>query len=202
MTEFLFNESPKNMPECIGIYAIKGIYNNFHLVGQTCQKMKTRWRQHKSELTKNKHQNPYLQNAFNKHGSNQFVFILLETCEKNKLNEREIYWIARLNSMRGHTGWNLREGGAYGKYSPELRKKVSDGIRNSPKALASRLARAKTYTLICPNGNLTCITNGRKFCRDIGVSPAALWKLMVGKISHCKGWKIPHKNISQGSVPT
>lgn len=194
MNEFNFNECSSKFPTSQGIYAIKGTYNNFHLVGQTQQSLKQRWSQHRQKLRQNKHDNPYLQNSFNKYGENNFMFIFIEECsDPHAINARECFWINHLNSMRGHNGWNLREGGSYGLYGPELRKRVSDGIRNSPLAYASRKARSKTYTIKNPEGYVITFTGMTTFCQMNGLSSAGLWRLLNHKcgVTQHKGWTLP-----------
>lgn len=192
MIEFNFNESSGNFPKCQGIYAIRGKHNNYHLVGQTQQLMKQRWSQHRQKLRQGKHDNSYLQHSFNKHGEDNFSFVLIEECsEPNKFNERECFWIRQLSSMKNKQGWNLRDGGAYGLYVPELRKKVSEGIRNSLLAKASREARSKTYTLKSPRGEIITFTNRSRFCKERGLINACLWRVFNRKVSHHKGWTLP-----------
>jgi len=194
MIEFNFNEKRGCFPNCKGIYAIKGKYNNFYLVGQTLQIIKNRLSQHRQRLRKNNHDNPYLQNSFNKHTENEFCFVFLEECsDPNKIDERECFWIKQLDSMKGKNGWNLREGGAYGLYSKELRKKVSDGIKNSPLAKASREARSKTYTLKSPIGNIITFTNRNRFCKTHKLNNGGIWCLINKKrgITQYKGWTLP-----------
>jgi len=49
---------------------------------------------HFSALRSNRHSNEHLQNAFNKYGEDAFEVRILETCELNKLHEREEYYIS------------------------------------------------------------------------------------------------------------
>lgn len=184
-----------------GIYSIKGLYNNFHLVGQTTRPIAVRCNEHLRDLRSGKHENIYLQNSFNKHSENDFVFVVLEE-EKNLtlLNEKETYWIKTLNSMKGGKGWNLREGGAYGKYGEELRRRVSNGIRNSEKSAQSRRARRKTYTLISPTGEEVTFSGRRAFCDAHKIGGANLHRLLIGESSYIKGWRLPEskrKNVEK-----
>ena len=47
--------------------------------------------------------------AIRKYGKNSFVWEILEECPYNKLNEREIFWIARFDSY--NNGYNSTQGG-------------------------------------------------------------------------------------------
>lgn len=86
----------------IGIYSIRGKYNDFNLVGQTSNKQgfKCRWQRHIRLLKNNKHYNKFIQSAWNKYGDNQFKIVILECCELNDdLNLKEIKWIHHLKSF-------------------------------------------------------------------------------------------------------
>ena len=78
-----------------GIYQIKNLVNGKMYLGQSVD-IRTRWWQHKSQLRLNKHINTYLQNSWNKYGEDNFEFSVIEFCEIDKLDEREIYWINEL----------------------------------------------------------------------------------------------------------
>lgn len=92
----------------VGIYAIKNLKNNKYYVGQSIH-IKRRWIEHKSELNNNRHINRHLQFSWNKYGSKCFKFILLEKCLSKELDEKEKYWIQKLNSYE--YGYNLDLGG-------------------------------------------------------------------------------------------
>ena len=87
---------------------IKNNVNDKSYVGQSIN-IENRWTHHKSELNNNKHINDYLQNAWNKYGEDNFSFIVIEECKESELNEKEIYYINKYNSM--NNGYNLCEGG-------------------------------------------------------------------------------------------
>ena len=61
-----------------GIYKIVNLINEKYYVGSS-NKIERRWRRHLSDLKKNKHVNPKLQNAWNFHGENNFKFQMVET---------------------------------------------------------------------------------------------------------------------------
>lgn len=71
-----------------GIYKIVNKIDEKYYVGRT-NKFDRRWRKHKKMLRKNKHVNDYLQNAWNKHGENNFDFIIVERLNENLLLEIE-----------------------------------------------------------------------------------------------------------------
>jgi group I intron endonuclease len=48
---------------------------------------------HKSRLRNNKHVNKHLQNLWNKYGEDNFEFLILETCEREQVCNREQYYL-------------------------------------------------------------------------------------------------------------
>lgn len=81
----------------IGIYKIENIINGKCYIGQSIN-IKRRWEIHRSELKNNTHYNQYLQKAWNKYGENSFNFSIIEECDHNKLDEREMFWVKEYNS--------------------------------------------------------------------------------------------------------
>lgn len=94
------------MNKICGIYAIKNIINNKVYIGSSINII-IRWRKHKSDLGKNKHDNDHLQSSWNKYGKLNFEFIILEECVEHILLDRESFWIENYKSLNEHTGYNL-----------------------------------------------------------------------------------------------
>lgn len=59
---------------------------------------------------KKKHENNYLQNAWNKYKEASFVFEIIEICNKKSLIKKEKHYIKFLNTLRPN-GYNLSKGG-------------------------------------------------------------------------------------------
>ncbi|MFA6832262.1 MAG: GIY-YIG nuclease family protein [Bacteroidaceae bacterium] len=93
-----------------GIYKIENLINGKLYIGQS-KDIKLRWIGHRHLLKKGTHSNCYLQSACNKYGLKNFKFTILETCDISQLNEKEIYWIKKLNSFVA--GYNLSSGGSF-----------------------------------------------------------------------------------------
>jgi group I intron endonuclease len=78
-----------------GIYVINNKMGLHKYVGQSYNIWR-RWKKHRDLLRKNKHNNPYLQNAWNKYGERNFNLEVVEFCKDYELNDKEQYWIERL----------------------------------------------------------------------------------------------------------
>jgi len=71
-----------------------------------------------------------LNNAIKKYGKSNFKKEILEECSsKEELNEREIYWINKLNSMDTNIGYNIATGGHGGNLGKLVNRKISSTIR-------------------------------------------------------------------------
>jgi group I intron endonuclease len=76
-----------------GVYYILNELNGKCYVGSTADDFITRWNRHKRDLKNDKHDNQHLQNAWNKYGAKNFIFVVLEIVEPLKCLEREQFFI-------------------------------------------------------------------------------------------------------------
>lgn len=90
-----------------GVYLITNTINGKIYVGSSI-KIRNRMNTHVSHMNKNKHDNRYLQNSWNKYGSDNFTFSVIEILTNvEKLIEREQYWIDKLNACDKNVGYNI-----------------------------------------------------------------------------------------------
>ena len=93
------------------IYKITNRVNNKVYIGQTRFTIEHRFKQHiKNYNIEHRKQALYL--AFDKYGIENFVVEQVEECPIEKLDEREIYWIAYYDSFKN--GYNSTLGGKSG----------------------------------------------------------------------------------------
>ena len=97
----------------VGIYQIINKVNGKSYIGQSVN-LEHRKRNHFHLLRNNKNHNSKLQNSFNKYGQENFEFIFLTICKKEKLTEMEQFFVDSINpefnferdcvdSLKGHT---------------------------------------------------------------------------------------------------
>lgn len=97
------------------IYLISNDVNNKVYVGQTIQTLKKRFNGHCCYSKSDRSDNMMIKRAIHKYGKDKFHISLIEECSIDKLNEREVYWIAYYNSY--YKGYNLTKGGQSSNYA-------------------------------------------------------------------------------------
>lgn len=88
-----------------GIYKAENLINGKVYIGQSIN-IENRKIEHLSHAGCDKTK---FHRALLAYGENNFKWSILEKCDKNKLNEREIYWISVYNSF--NNGYNMTSGG-------------------------------------------------------------------------------------------
>lgn len=123
-----------------GIYCITNTVTGKRYVGKSVD-IESRFSEHIRELVSGNHFNLYLQRSWNKYGRDCFSFNVLEECDEQMLNEREIYWIQHFGGYKSDALFNLAEGGSGGRMSPEVVEKRAKSISK-----ARQLTPAGTYS--------------------------------------------------------
>ena len=123
------------------IYKITNTVTNKVYVGQAVSHIlnhkkyrpyghKRRFKSHISEaFSSKKNQSHFLNNAIRKYGVDDFKVELIECCDINMSDEREIYYIKYYNSLYPY-GYNLKNGGHKFTHSEESKKRLSNGVIN------------------------------------------------------------------------
>lgn len=123
------------------IYRIQNLKTGDFYIGSAIKYDYRKWH-HQHMLRQNKHHNPILQNSWNKHGENAFIFgVIEEIDDPNNLVKREQHYIDSMNPR-----YNICKvaGSALGvKHSYEARLHMSlahKGKKLSPESIAKRTA--------------------------------------------------------------
>ena len=113
------------MERVCGIYKITNQKNDKCYIGQSVNIYK-RWNNHKAvAFCDNYDGYEYPQyRAIRKYGIDNFAFSIIELCDRNELNEKEIFYIKQYRSNVPEYGYNLDVGG----YSPHYKKLSLDKI--------------------------------------------------------------------------
>lgn len=122
-----------------GIYLITHKETGRKYVGQSIN-IDQRWRDHANEKTGC----GILAGVIKKHGWLAFHPEVLELCEVEMLNEKEIAWIKRLDSMHP-AGFNLTSGGLQYRVTDHVRAVISERTRAglTPEVIAARAAKIR-----------------------------------------------------------
>lgn len=119
--EILDGKRKEKMFSCI--YLWTNLVNNKKYVGQA-QYFYQRMQHYKS-----KGATPFLQNAINKYGIDNFDIIVLEKCSVDKLDEREQYWMDFYKSYNKENGYNICQYASTTrgyKYTEEVKQKIQE----------------------------------------------------------------------------
>ena len=118
------------------IYVIYSFTENKLYVGKSTLSLEKRMKFHFSDSKRLKSEGSLLYQAVNRLGWQDFIWFTIDTASsKEELNEKEKFWISRLNTQIN--GYNIGYGGDGGNnydFHPnlkEVRKKISEGVRNS-----------------------------------------------------------------------
>ena len=125
-----------------GVYEIINSVNKKIYIGSSVD-IYNRWKDHVYQLNNNIHSNVYLQHAWNKYGSNNFDFKIIERCNKNNVRECEQYYIDLFNCCNRDVGYNIMPRVDMSELSEETKNKIS--IANKGKHLGES-ASANVYS--------------------------------------------------------
>lgn len=91
------------------IYVITNKINGKQYVGQTTYSIEKRFKEHKKQKNAPTRKRFPLYSAFRKYGFENFIVSELEECSEEKLDEREKFWINKLDTY--YHGYNATFGG-------------------------------------------------------------------------------------------
>lgn len=102
------------------IYKATNKVNNKIYIGQTIMSIEARNRTRKYGKSK-------FDYAYRKYGEDGFDWEIIDTATSlEELNEKESYWIEKLDSTNPLIGYNLKGGGGNAFLTDEVKKKISE----------------------------------------------------------------------------
>lgn len=188
-----------------GIYKIVNIITNDCYIGSSVN-INKRKNQHFNLLKHKEHHSIYLQNAYNKYGKDNFIFNILELCEKDKCIEREQWFIDNINSKYNMSKTVINSN--YGSKHKLNRKKPV--YKKSIKGLYNKVTNKNIYKFIHIDGEVVNSTP-YEFYTFKNLKKSAVNNLVLGKNRSVKGWYIdyikpktrkfsPKKEINMNSI--
>lgn len=129
-----------------GIYKITNLVNGKVYIGQSIN-IERRWEKHKTS-----NDDFAIHQAIKKYGLSNFTCEIIEECNQDELNEKEIYWINQYDSIKN--GYNMIPGGSNGAgfaKGKEVQQFTMDGqfIATYSSALQAAEKTGLSHTNIC-----------------------------------------------------
>lgn len=130
------------------IYMITNKLNNKKYIGQTKREVSERLKEH-LEIAYHTKRNLHLYNAMRKYGIENFEVTILKTdLPENKLDEWEIYYIGKYDTLEN--GYNNTAGGGGIRgyhHTQETKNKISKSVRENPERYTKERAQKISYAL-------------------------------------------------------
>jgi group I intron endonuclease len=205
-----------------GIYAITH-YDSGRLYIGSAINISERWYRHLSSLRRGRHENSYLQRAWNKYGEEAFILSIFDIVEKKEdLIPAEQAWIdktprtmlfnRRMDAASGlgvrHSpetcrkiSENNRKRGGFSPKAKEARLRAITGVKQTPERIAHRIKfLSKRWVVTDPTGQNYQVVNLHGFCREQNLDPRTMVAVARGYSyrSHHKGWKCRYADSVQG----
>lgn len=188
----------------VGIYAIQNNINGKIYVGQSVD-IERRWQQEKNMKRLNEH----LLRAMKKYSVENFSFYVLEECEKEKLNEREAFYIKLYHSIDTEFGYNKTSGGdsafsrPYQKLSDEHKRKISEankGHHQTQETIKKSLETRKKSLLEKHKVDIWCLETDEVYhsieevVEKLGIKIGQVFKCLRKACEKSNGYHICYAN--------
>lgn len=149
---------------------------------------KTRLNHHITRLNANKHRNPILQNSWNKYGSNDFKFEIVEFCEPINCKEREQYYIDTLQPFYPN-GFNICKNALINNKPVMYKNRTSTrDISN----LNSNLRKPLLQKTLAGEFIAEHLGATEAF-KTTGIQRGGIYKCCIGEAKHAGGFKWEYK---------
>ena len=99
------------------IYIIRNTINNKVYIGQTRTSVEQRWKEH---LRHAQYGKQIINRAMKKYGVDKFYIEMLETCDLEDLDYKEMYYIELYNSTDKSKGYNVSIGGNTSRFKRKI----------------------------------------------------------------------------------
>jgi group I intron endonuclease len=150
-----------------GVYVIQNTVNGKVYVGSS-NDVKARLRQHRYDLSVNKHGNSHLQASWHKYGKKAFVYEIEEICDEKDLLLIEECFIEFYMSWNNRVGYNFIRRPTRPVMNEETLRKISRALKGQKRGPCSPERAA----------NISAAKKGKKFsdAHKAALSRASAWK--------------------------
>jgi hypothetical protein len=132
-------------------------------IGQTIQSLDKRWKQHIDASKKEyKDHCKVLNKSLRKYGDKHFKIEILEECDQEYLDDKELFYINKYNTIVPN-GMNIKKGGSNGLHHPDTKQKISDSLKGRQVSFETRLKLSNTMNPDLPMYMLK-MQNGYRIC--------------------------------------
>ncbi len=170
----------------LGVYSIRNTIDGKMYIGSS-KRLLDRYTDHKRELRKETHHARHLQHAVDKHGIENFEYMILELLDSTAdLLLHEDYWIRKNDTTNPDKGYNyIYYGRKYQLESPTKRRFVD----------------RKKYLVVSPHGEKFEVENLPDFCRSRELCESTMRKVASGKFRHTKMWRCWEWECQPDTIP-
>ncbi len=179
------------------IYCVHCISTGKKYIGQTVQKLQYRINHHFTCKRPS-----HFHRAIRKYGRSNFICGVVEECDFDCLNEREMYWIQYFNTFEN--GYNSDSGGMNGRLLSEetklILKEKNLGQNNArwgikldeelKQKIRQSNSKYKYEILEITSGNIHTTNSLRNFCNTHQLKRSNLTRTYTGKYKQHKGFCI------------
>lgn len=170
----------ENLENICGVYKLVNLINGKFYIGSTKNMRKRLWK-HRALLRHNKHNNPHLQNSWNKYGENNFDYCILETCNEQNQYEREQFYIDTL-----HPEYNIAEIVELPSYTEESRKKHSETRKRMfAEGVLKPTKTTKIYMYNLDGTFVKEFSSEVEAVKELGINRHMIGKNLCGEIQRC-----------------
>lgn len=180
-----------------GIYCIENSINHKKYIGSSLN-VYQRLHVHKVKLTKNKHENQYLQNAVNKYKIENFECYLIEIVENTDLlTSKEQYWIDKLTSE-----YNLTKEIMRNIISSEARTKISETLKRGYADDSIHFTKVSPIDVYDINGvYIKSFPTIRSCSRELDIHVGSIIRVLKGVYTQAKSYQFKYTKDNKIMLP-